>query len=235
VNSRQRRISDISAATQECQKHKGLGEPVISRRSFLSATVCVVAVAGAESLVLAQNPEREARPTASEGPPPCEGTCSVNPFILIARGPNDNGGRSTNPNDYSLGVQSPNVWFEDAKTGQVVSNIIPGQDYRIFARLSNLGSGPTFTLCVDFMVWTGIDSQHNKNLYTIVSTKQGLVLMQNDSVRISSELWSPTFGMGLKPGDAIVRAYDPWADHYSETGADLYVNRDRHLAHKSYT
>ena len=80
-------------------------------------------------------------------------------------------------------------------------------------------------LVLSFLQENGIDPKE---------ITQGLPLVQNDPVIVRSSRWTPAFGLGLKPGDAIVRAYDPWADHYTVTGQYLYVNRDRHLAHKSY-
>ena len=82
------------------------------------------------------------------------------------------------------------------------------------------------------MVW--YETVGNLANYRTVSFTQGLVLMQNDTLSVRSSMFSP-LSMAKKPGDVIVRAYDPWADHYTETGKWLYVNRDRHLAHRRYT
>jgi hypothetical protein len=228
-------ILDAQVTSRASWKDHKREKIAFSRRVFCSGAACALAAASMERFVFAQEAERPQRPTPSDGPPPCDGVCHVYPVILIPNGPNDDGHRSTDPNDHSLGVQSPNVWFEDVKTGQIVNALIPGQHYQIVAQVANIGSGPTFSLCVDFMVWTSTDNVHNTNIYTMVSTKQGQALMQNDSIPVRSEPWSPAFGMGLKPGDAIVRAYDPWADHYTQTGEYLFVNRDRHLAHKPYS
>jgi len=46
---------------------------------------------------------------------------------------------------------------------------------------------------------------------------------------LSANVGRQRLGGGLKPANAIVRAYDPWADHYTGTGEWLFVNRDRHL------
>jgi hypothetical protein len=225
--------SDLSETGAESLEHANSHSGLVSRREFFSVAACAVAFAGMQKFVVAQNADH--RPTPTDGPPPCEGICSVYPFILIPRGVNDKGSRSTDPNDRSLGVESPNVWVEDLQTGQPVANLTPGVDYQIVAEVANIGSGPTFTLSVDFMVWTKIDNANHTNVYSLISSSHGLALMQDDSKKVRSAKWTPAFGMGLKPGDIIVRAYDPWADHYSETGLYLYVNRDRHLAHKSYS
>jgi hypothetical protein len=209
----------------------------LSRRTFIVGATASALAIGSEKFVLAQNPEGTHKPSPSDGPPECDGTCAVFPFILIARDEQDTGVRSKNPNDHSLGPPSPNIWFEDPITGQHFDTLTPGQQYLIGVTVKNLGSGPTYTLCVDFMIWTSTQTQGGNTVhnYDIVSVSQGLSLMQGQDVTVKSRIWSPTAGMGLKPGDAIVRAYDPWSDHYTETGVQLFVNQDRHLAHKSYT
>lgn len=209
----------------------------ISRRLFvMTSTATALATAiGVERLAVAQEPHP--KPTASNGPPPCDGPCPVYPFVIVRRDPSDTGSRSLDANDHSLGVDSQNIWFEDIATGQSTAQLSPGNDYRIFAAVSNLGSGPAFTLCVEFLVWTSTVNKGGTTLhqYDIVSTQSGVGLMPGESRTFQSGPWSPGFGFGLKPGDVIVRAYDPWSDHYTETGSFLYVNRDRHLGHRAYS
>jgi len=108
-----------------------------------------------------------------------------------------------------------------------------GTEYHIAARVSNLGSGTAFTLCVDFLSFVEIADR--TNVYTLVSAKQEFALQPGKSKVVVSDPWTPGFGLGKKPGNVIVRAFDPRADHYLITGHMLYVNRDRHLAHKSFT
>ena len=141
------------------------------------------------------------------------------------------GQRSQDPHDISLGPESPNVWFED-ETGAHVTNLSQNGKYQIATNVSNLGSGPTLTLCVEFLVWTSSDA--TSHYYELMSTVQGETLMPGQSRTFKSREWSPGPATGLKPGDVIIRAYDPWADHYTETGTKLFVNQDRHLAHRFY-
>jgi hypothetical protein len=202
----------------------------LSRRALLQGAVSTVTIAGMKSIGRAQG--QRMQPMLTDGPPPCEGTCVISPFIIIPNGPNDTGMRSNDPNDHSLGPPSPSVWFESAQTGQRVSALTPGQDYVIVANVKNAGSGPTFCLRVDFLVWTA--TTPTEDIYSMTSVKQGLVLMEGEPQEIRSDPWTPGFGRGLKPGDVIVRAYDPWSDRYTDTGWYLFVNRDRHLAHCPY-
>ena len=227
-------ILGISETGADGRKNN-LGMSEFSRRSFLIAGTVAVAT-GRKKFVFVQNPDQH-QPTATDGPPPCDGECKIYPYILIPSGPNDRGDRSTDVNDHSLGDPSQNVWLEDIETGRITDTPLDGHDYQIVVRVANHGSAPTYNLSVDFLIWTSVNKINNTNVYSVVSSKHGLALMQNDTVIVKSVRWNPMLGKALKTGktgDIIIRAYDPWADHYTETGIFLYVKRDRHLAHQSY-
>ncbi len=194
----------------------------LSRRRVIAISASVLA-AGPLGRLRAQ--ERE--PTPTKGPPPCDGDCVLRPFLLVRRDANDIGSRTTDDTDTGLGVVTPNIAFEDARTGRTVNAMLPAGRFRIHARVTNLGSSPTYSLCVDFIDWPVTIPNANANP---ILSSQGIVLMPGETIEVVSDPWSPN----ADGRHMIVRTYDPWSDPYTKIGELLYVNRDRHLAHTPY-
>ncbi len=170
----------------------------------------------------------------------CEGICKYYPFLVIPNGPGDQGARPPTLTP-ALGPDSPSIWFEEYKSdgteGTPVARPIVGGDYQIAVRVENLGSAPSFALCVDFLVWTSTSQEDGNEIhhYSMVSAIRNAVVMDSSSTELRSDRWSPGPSTGLFPGDTIIRVYDLLVDHYSETGIWLYVTNDRHLGHKSFS
>jgi hypothetical protein len=170
----------------------------------------------------------------------CDGDCKYYPFLVI---PNSTGDRGVRPSTLTpvLGPDSPSIWFEeynpDGTEGTRVARPIIGGNYQIVVHIENLGSAPSFALCVDFLVWTSTSQEDGNEIhhYSMVSAVRSAVVMDSAFTEIRSDRWSPGPDRGLFPGDTIIRIYDPLADHYSETGVWLYVTNDRHLGHKSFS
>lgn len=209
---------------------------MFNRREFVASATALGVTAALARPVLAQEGRRP--PTPSTATNECDGVCQAYPFILIRRDSTDVGVRSTDVHDFSLGPETQDVWFEVAGGGGgPVTSLQGGVDYVTRARVWNLGAGAAASLCVDFLVWvsTSTDSTGTHRLYDVHSSSQGLTLMPQTSLVATSQPWTPAFGMGLKPGDAMIRAYDVTYDAYTDNGVHLYANRDRHLAHRTYT
>lgn len=208
----------------------------LSRRSFVLAAASLAAPARLSSTSVDFHASAESIVRQNDSAVQCDGRCPARPYIVVRSSPSDNGARSAPANDYALGPDSPSLWIENAATGAVVTNLTPEVDYVIVASVSNLGDGASYTLCVEFLAWTSTTSESGQpvNHYSLVSSRQGAALMPRSTQQFRSEAWTPAFGRGIKPGDVIVRAYDPWSDHYTDTGRWLYVKQDRHLGHKSY-
>jgi len=160
------------------------------------------------------------------------------PFIVIRSGPSDDGSRS-NVLSWALGPDSPSIWFEtyqaDGTPGTLVQRPQPGNDYQIVARVDDLGSAPSYGLCIDYLAWSNTrhDGGNTIHEYSFVGNIRNGVVMEGSYIELRSGRWSPGGAGGFFPGDIIVRAYDPLLDHYTVIGLELHVTNDRHLAHRS--
>jgi len=158
------------------------------------------------------------------------------PRLFIPISVTDTGNRMSGQ-DPQLGPESPSVWFEtfqeNGEPGTIVTDLAPNGEYQIVVVVKNLGTGPSYSVCVDFFGYYA--NAPGVQLYKYITYAPEALLFESQSIEIRSSKWIPQDTGVFMPGDVIVRAFDPLFSTYQDTGRYFYVQNDPHLAHRRFT
>lgn len=157
------------------------------------------------------------------------------PRLFIPLSDTDVGNRMSGQ-DPQLGPESPSVWFEtfqaNGEPGEVVTDLMPDGEYQIVVVVKNLGTGPSYSVCVDFFGYYA--NAPGMQLYKYIAYAPEALLFESQSIQIRSSKWIPQETSVFLPGDVIVRAFDPLFSTYQDTGRYFFIQNDPHLAHKRF-